>query len=119
MRCSVCQKVTIYGGRVTFGTIRWCFKVAFPRERYFEDRGEIAAGQCAEASIATFPGWEHAIVMVHRLGLLEKQHVISCALRDMPNCGKVAFPRERHFETERNLRIRLLADWIINPLSAT
>ena len=41
---TICQKVTIYGDRVTFGTIRWCFKVAFPRERYFEDRGEIAAG---------------------------------------------------------------------------
>ena len=36
MRCRVCQKVTLYGGRVTFGTTRWCFKVLFPREQHFE-----------------------------------------------------------------------------------
>ena len=52
---TICQKVTIYGGRVTFGTIRWCFKVAFPRERYFEDRGEIAAGPVRRSVDRHFP----------------------------------------------------------------
>jgi hypothetical protein len=39
-----CQFLHHIPGHYPFGTIRWCFKVAFPRERYFEDRGEIAAG---------------------------------------------------------------------------